>query len=460
MQELTSDDSAQNGVVGQIAQYVVAAREQRTPPRAREAAFRCIFDLLGAAGAGFGSNAVLATRKVAFSTMRTGKAPVWFSGQSSSIVGAAWANSAAASALDLDDGHRLARGHPGAAVIPAAFAAAAELGSPMEEVIRAIVIGYEVGVSVGAARLTYGNTGTWSSYAVVATVAALRRTKAEFLEHALAIAGESAPNQLFASAPAQLPPPEGSDVKEGIPWSVVTGLTALSLAEAGHTGPRNILDSATHYNFSKPLALGTSLHICNAYFKLYAACRHVHAPIEALLAVLKRHQLNTDVIDQIAVYTYGGALRISNKPAPENLTDIQYSIPYCLALVAIWGPQILLPLTEDALHHPEATALAQHVTLALDADLDVRFPEQTLARVSISSGNKSFVSEITAPKGEAQNPLSWGELEEKFRSATRFSLAREKQDRIINAIIEDKFGCGRALMDEIADNSTHLPRNQ
>ena len=39
---------------------------------------------------------------------------------------AAFANSAAASALDLDDGHRAAGGHPGAAVIPAVFAVAQE----------------------------------------------------------------------------------------------------------------------------------------------------------------------------------------------------------------------------------------------------------------------------------------------------------------------------------------------
>jgi len=82
------------------------------------------------------------------------------SGLSSSVIGAAWANSAAASALDLDDGHRLARGHPGAAVIPTAFAVAHETGATLEDIINAIVIGYEVGVTICTARVVYGSTGT------------------------------------------------------------------------------------------------------------------------------------------------------------------------------------------------------------------------------------------------------------------------------------------------------------
>lgn len=124
---------------------------------------------------------------------------------------------------------------------------------------------------------------------MVATAPALRGTAADVVEHALAIAGESAPNQLFASAAAQVPPPEGSDVKEGIPWSVVTGLMALGLAEGGHTGPRNILDSSSHYRFADDLNLGDELHICRTYLKLYACCRHVHAPLDALLALMAEH---------------------------------------------------------------------------------------------------------------------------------------------------------------------------
>lgn len=428
------------GVVRSLAAYIEAARARRAPEAARQAAFRCILDLLGAAAAGIADTGAMAVRTMALTTMGAGRAPIWFSGRSSSVVGAAWANSAAASALDLDDGHRLARGHPGAAVIPAAFAVAQETGATLEELISAIVIGYEVGVTVGAARLSYGNTGTWSAYAVVATAAALRRTPVDVVEHALAIAGESAPNQLFASAPAQTPAPEGSDVKEGIPWSVVTGLVALGLAEVGHTGPRNILGSAVHYRFHDELDLGSALHIGNTYFKLYACCRHVHAPLDAMLQVLDQNHVNAHSIDAIEVQTYGGALRISNMSMPAHLVDIQYSIPYCLALAALVGPQSLLPLTTEGLGRAEVAKLANKVTLSLDPLIDARFPAETLARVVVTSGDRLIVSGLTAPRGEAADPLSWKALEAKFRAATRMVATATQQDQMLGAVLDFRAG--------------------
>src|SRR5262245_3503067 len=102
------DQSARAGVVRRIAAYVETARGQQAPGPSREATFRCMLDLLGAAAAGICEPGVVAIRRTALTIMGAGSAPIWFSGRSSSVIGAAWANSAAASALDLDDGHRLA----------------------------------------------------------------------------------------------------------------------------------------------------------------------------------------------------------------------------------------------------------------------------------------------------------------------------------------------------------------
>lgn len=336
-------------------------------------------------------------------------------------------------------------------MIPTAFAIGQDTGAKLEQIIAAITIGYEVGVTIAAARTTYGNTGTWSAYAVVAAAAALRGTSAGTIEHALAIAGESAPNQLFASAPRQNPAPEGSDVKEGIPWSVVTGLVALGLAEAGHTGPRNVLDSVQHYRFPDDLLLGSEPRICQTYFKLYACCRHVHAPLDAMLRLIEHHAIDVRAITRIEVQTYGGALRISNKAHPANLVDVQYSIPYCLALVALAGPQALLPLTPGALEHDGATEFASKVSLSLDPALDARFPVETLARVVIMSGGTRFTSETTAPRGEATDPLSWAALEDKFRAATRMIASEVQQGQILAAINDAHAG-------ELAALSTCLER--
>lgn len=136
----------------QLAGYVAAAGEQALTDDLREAACRSVLDLVIAAAAGVAASGPRAVRRVARVTMAGGALPVWFSGETAGLAGAVWCNASAAAALDLDDGHRMARGHPGAAIIPAALAAAQEAGSTTQELLRAIVVGYEVGVAVGAAR--------------------------------------------------------------------------------------------------------------------------------------------------------------------------------------------------------------------------------------------------------------------------------------------------------------------
>lgn len=420
--------------VRRLAAYVAEAREATLANDLREAACRAVLDLVAAALPGIDAPGPRAVRRVASATMAGGALPIWFTGQRIGLAGAIWCNASAAAALDLDDGHRIARGHPGAAVIPAAFAAAEASGATAEELLRAVVIGYEVGVAVGAARRFYANTGMWSGYGVVAALGALRRTPPDVLAHAFAIAGISAPNQLHAGAGPLYPAQEGNDVKEGIAWSSLTAVHALLLAEAGHSGPLALLDHAEHVRLEGLTEdLGRQRYIACNYVKFHACCRHVHAPVEALLGLVAEHRLAPEDIEAIEVATYAGALRIANRPQPGGFTDIQFSIPYCLALVAIDGPDALLPLRPAALDRPDVVALARKVSLRLDPELDALFPAQTLSRVTICSAGRAFTSPVTAPRGEASAPPSWARLEDKLRRASRFAATPAQQGQLIGA---------------------------
>ena len=74
--------------------------------------------------------------------------------------------------LDLDDGHRQAGGHPGAAIVPAVLAAATAADANGRDVVAALCAGYEVAVRVAGARnfsrLDTLSTGRWCAYGVAA----------------------------------------------------------------------------------------------------------------------------------------------------------------------------------------------------------------------------------------------------------------------------------------------------
>ena len=74
------------------------------------------------------------------------------------------------------DGHRLAMGHPGAAVIPAALAVATRNGSTGHEFLSAIIAGYEIAIRIGEAvgkrhYYTFHNTATCGVFGAAAAAA-------------------------------------------------------------------------------------------------------------------------------------------------------------------------------------------------------------------------------------------------------------------------------------------------
>ncbi len=406
-------------VLPQLAELAV----QMAPSAAdRRAACTAIFDLMTATAAAPQQTLAPALREA----YGDGACSLWLTGERASPCAAAFYNSLMSAWLDLDDGHRKARGHPGAAVIPAVLEASGRKVND-DEILRAIIVGYEIGLRVAAARGFYARTGFWAGFAAAAGAGILRGLPQTRLAHALAIAGETGPHMATNTAGPAWPQPHGSDVKEGIPWGVVHGLAAVPLSESGMTGPLDLVDHAPFFNRDAILADRPRAAIHEVYTKFYAACRHCHAPVDAFVALMRANSLASEEVQEVVVGAYPGALRIANKLTPRTLADAQYSIPYCLGLVACHGPQVLLPMTESHLHDSAAETFARKVRVEIDSECEGRFPAETVVRVTVLARGRQFVSAITAPRGDATHRIAWAERVEKFRVATAGTLSTTAQ---------------------------------
>lgn len=418
-----------------LSDYICDLKPGDLPRSTREAARRCILDLIAAALVGFSNPSACSIRSVSSRLFATGNSSVWFSDLQLQEAAAALSNSAAASALDLDDGHRLAGGHPGASIIPAAIATAETVNASPDELLAAITLGYEVGVRISAARdlasLDTFSTGRWCSFGAAAACAFLKKTPLEILSQALAIAGVQSPG-LSASGYSKV---MGNNVKEGIPWSTFTGMTALELAESGFSGPVDILDHPDYYDREKIIhGLGHDFEIERVYFKPYSCCRWIHSAINALLEILAEHEIAPQKIDKLTVQTFERALRLNNYPNPDSLEGAQYSVPFSLAAAALRGPAGLLPIRSHLLGDPEIVSLAGKVELQLDPELDSLFPAKAPARVIVSSGGREYDRLVCDAKGDPANPMSSSELRAKFRQLTNGLLQSNDQEELIDII--------------------------
>jgi 2-methylcitrate dehydratase PrpD len=395
-----------------------------------------LFDLTIAAVAGFDTRGAQAARSAARRTWGTGPARVWLADECLSVPGAAFANSAAASMLDLDDGHRAAAGHPGASIIPAVLATISAHDNSDERVFTAIALGYEIAVRVAASRdfaaLTTMVSGPWVGQGAAAAAAWLRSLDPSAVTQAIAIAGASAPNLAAVGYSRVM----GNHLKEGIPWATATGLAAVDLAAAGFTGPTDLLDNAELFDSSKLLSgLGMRWAIEGIYFKPYSCCRWAHAAIDAVLALKAEHAFVPDDIGSIEVQTFGWALRLNNETAPLTLESAQYSVPFCVALAATRGSASMVQLSEATLKDRETLALARRVTLSVDPQFERMFPDAVPSRVIVETAKGRFERTVTAPLGEPTNPLDWTALEKKFTAiADGVALPAPRQELLMNAV--------------------------
>ena len=418
-----------------LAEYVRDTAAGTPDAAVARAAANVLIDLIGCAAAGYHSPAAQAARNTVQRLYAAGPTPLWFTSDKRRPEGAAMANSTAASALDLDDGHRQAGGHPGAAIVPAVLAAAPAAGTNGRDVVAAFRVGYEVAVRVAGARdfirLDTLSTGRWCAYGVVAAAGLLVRDTPQVLATAFAIAGVLSPG-LSAAGYSKL---MGNQVKEGIPWAVMTGLTALELARQGLTGPLDILDHPDYFNPAAITAgLGTGSALATVYLKPYACCRWIHAAIDAVVELAGGGALDPGGIRTVDVYTFERALRLNNSADPDTLEGAQYSLPFCLALAAYEGAEALLPLSPEWLHRPEITALATRVHLHVDPALDARFPAEAGARVCVETAAGRLERTVRHPLGDPANPMDRIQLTNKFRRLAAGVMAPADQDRLLSAV--------------------------
>ena len=430
-----------------LAEFVYGLQPGDLNESVREAARRCLLDLMGAACAGQRTESARAMLRAAKRFFGTGDSSSWFSGDKLTALGATLSNAASASAMDLDDGHRGAAGHPGASIIPAAFAVAQETGADARDFLNAVVLGYDIACRVGASRdfdkLQTLSTGRWCACGAAAAAGRLKQLNPPVLAQALSIAGAQVPD-LATSGYSRI---MGNHVKEGIPWSTMLGVAAVDLAAEGFSGPLDIFDHPDYFDSLKMTAdLGKTWAIGEVYFKPYSCCRWSHAAIDALLGIMRENGLDPKSIRGIRVETFERALRLNNYPDPDTIEAAQYSIPFCLGVAAVKGPDALLPLETASLHDRRSVDLAQRVELTVKEDMNRLFPTRAPARVFVETPTEVFAETVINPKGDPANPFTPEELETKYRRLTETRISETTQREMTHAVAElDRGGFQRLL---------------
>jgi len=348
-------------------------------------------------------------------------------GKPAGMRAAALINGTAAHTAEFDDIFRDGIYHPGAPTIAAALALGQSLSLRGIDLLKGIVVGYEISTRIGAAmgRAHYKywhNTGTIGCFGAAAACSELLNLDANRFAHALAtVATFSAGLQQAFRMDAMSKPLHAGRAAEA-------GLTAALAARDGVTGSLDILEAAEGYasamgygengkpDWERVLeTLGTSFNITQMTFKNHGCCGHTFAAIDGALALQKKMRVSADEIEKIEVGTYRAGVEVSHYENPRTPAEGRFSLKYVVATALAHGSVRLSAFEEQMLSDARTRGLMRKISVAIDPELDAAFPAKRAARVAITArgGRREEFLQPTR-KGDPDMPLTDAELEQKF----------------------------------------------
>ena len=387
------------------------------PAEVMERARKSLLDYLAVTCAGAAFQRDKLEAYAAFAQPESGQFRVIGIGKDLALKEAVFLNGLNAHALDYDDGTNSGIIHLGSPIFSLLIPLAQRYGTPVEDMLRAAVIGYEasytmaVSIQPGHKALGYHATGTCGVLgAVIAASYMLDFSKEERFQ-AFATACVSASGMLKVLD-------DGSELKPyNVAKTALLALTSLQMAKAGFTGHPDPLGGRGFFKMMtgkenvelKPVLLDGTYAIMKSYTKPYASCRYTHPPVEAALQL--RGQLDVEDIRNIDIRTYDLAVSGHDHTEIPSPYSAKMSTPYAVAVALLYGKAGLQEFTEEAVRSEKILDLTAKVHVRADTELSAVFPGIQAAVMEITTGSGNCKKRVDFPKGEPENPLS----EEEFR---------------------------------------------
>ncbi|MEU4895135.1 MmgE/PrpD family protein [Streptomyces sp. NPDC044780] len=385
--------------LGELAEQLDAAVPRLTPDLIGQGG-TCLLDALACAYGGREMPWVAQARAVAGAG---GDSTIWASGgQRSGLADAVFANAVGCHSLLHEDTHAESRVHPGTVVIPAALAIGERLGSPMLDVLRAIVIGYEAVAQVAATVLTddfvargWRASGVFGPFGAAAATAHLLGLDRTTTAHALAIAASS------AAGICQWARDGTTEVFFQNANACRAGLVAALLAREGATGAASAVEGTlglrqafggTRDGAGKPEVRLDRMAVSVTFFKAHPSCALTQEAIDAAQRLAERG-IDPEAVVEATVHTSGAAARY---PGCDNGTSLsttisrQMSLQFAVAAALTDGA--LRPARYTGPPDPGLVALAKRISVAVDPVADRAYPRRRDARVTVRLADGRTVS--------------------------------------------------------------------
>jgi 2-methylcitrate dehydratase PrpD len=429
----------------QLARFCLAIRCGKLSRDVIDAAKLHILDSLGCVLAGSHLEPGRLTYNLAVAVSRGNIESTLFGTRlKASYLDAIQAMATAAHCGELDDIHGGAATCIGAMIVPALLAVAERHGGSGRDFLEAAIAGYEttarIGLSIDAPKLFA--RGWWPSticgaFGIAAAGAKFLNWPVEKTVNALGIASLHTGGMLTGGN-------EGATARHlAFGRAAQNGMLALLATEQGLSGPKRALEDPRGFCFTlcaEPkfdlLQNSKQFHLLDVAFKPYPCARQLHAGVEALMKLISRHAITADRIRAIELAVPTQNASMVDRPAMPTLRAATLgSGQYVMAVTALRGKIDLASFEEEYLQSDRVRQLMAQVTVRASTELDRHYPKYWAGRVTVAlADGRELTEEILAPKGEVENRMTRGEVEEKFLGLAAPVIGEEMAANVIELV--------------------------
>lgn len=434
-----------------ISEFVHSVRPSDLPQRVRDDVRWRVLDTIGVALVGSRMEYASMVAGVAADMGGTPEATTFGFGQRLPAPLAGYVNAALVHGPDFDDTHSAATMHPSCVAVPAAFAAAERVGASGADCLTAVALAGEIALRIAHAvpphyfsDRGFHPVGLMGPFGAAVAGARLFGLDVTQTAHAIGVAGTQ-----HVGLMQQLL--DGSWVKRLYPASAVqSGLTAALLAARGFTGPTEILEG--RFGFYRTLTrgeesvvdldavlrgIGETWIYPDTVYKIYPSGSATHAPMDLARTLLEQAQVGPDEIERIDCFMSPDRVGIVGEPREVRLHPVtpyhmKFSLPYCVAMLAVYGHADYDDFSDATLADPRIAAVAQRVFCLPDPELG---NEDYPAHVTLTCRDgRRFDLAAAAQRGTRTRPLSADQHRAKFLANARPVLGEKRSDEVRLAI--------------------------
>ena len=334
---------------------------------------------------------------------------------------AAVANGAAGDWCELDEGYRITSCHAGVYVLPALLAEAEATALPAQEVIRALVVAYEV--TTRFARAFPNTIKSFHPHAMFGAIGAAAATGlARKLPSNVIQAALSSATTLIAPGPINH---AGGGALVRNVWPAVgawNGMRAVDWAGCGITGlagsPYDVFVTGLNAECEPAEMtrdLGGVWAITQNFQKLHACCQYLHSTVEAMLDLQRKYgdAVQPEKIAHISVATHPRGQRLDGVQ-PETTLGAKFSLPHAAAAVAVLGHAGAEAFSADHLDDPKIDTL-RHKLEIVPFDPLPEAPNDRPSRIALTLQDGTKVeTECLSARGGPDRPFAREEILEKI----------------------------------------------